>query len=141
MRSPPRGRGMSHNLRDQVHAMVRVDGPSSNGGEGLPAEATLFIDGGMAVSHAPVPEGIRRSIASGRFSEAADALRDLARDGPSAAILVALADMNLQLGNLTEAKESALKAVEADPREHSARVILARVRTALDERDAALADF
>ena len=45
------------------------------------------------------------------------------------------------MGDLTEAKENALKAVEADPREHSARVLLARVRTALDERDAALADF
>jgi hypothetical protein len=49
--------------------------------------------------------------------------------------------MNLQLGNLTEAKEQALKAVEADARDHSARVILARVRAALDECDAALADF
>jgi tetratricopeptide (TPR) repeat protein len=49
--------------------------------------------------------------------------------------------MNFQLGDLTEAKENALKAVGADPREHAARVLLARVRTALDERDAALADF
>ena len=49
--------------------------------------------------------------------------------------------MTFQLGELTEAKENALKAVEADPREHTARVLLARVRTALDERDEALADF
>jgi hypothetical protein len=49
--------------------------------------------------------------------------------------------MNLQLGDLTEAKANALRAVQADPRAHAARVLLARVRTALDERDAALADF
>ncbi len=95
----------------------------------------------MARSPAPVPEGIKRSIAGGRYSEAADALRKLAQREPSAAILAALADMTLQLGDLTEAKENALKAVAADPREHAARVMLARVRTALDEREAALADF
>ena len=95
----------------------------------------------MVRSQAPLPEGITRSIAHGRYSEAADALRSLARREPSAAILAALADMNLQLGDLTEAKEVALQAVEADTREHAARVLLARVRTALDERDAALADF
>src|ERR1700754_1925356 len=95
----------------------------------------------MAGSHAPVPEGIKRSIASGRFSEAADALRALVRPEPSVAILAALVDVSLQLGDLTEAKENALKAVEADPRHHAARVLLARVRTALDEHDAALADF
>ena len=95
----------------------------------------------MVRSLAPVPEGIKRSISCGRYSEAADALRNLVRWEPSVAILVALADMNLQLGDLTEAKENALKAVGADPREHAARVLLARVRTALDERDAALADF
>ena len=65
----------------------------------------------------------------------------LVRREPSVALLVALADMTFQLGELTEAKENALKAVEADPREHKARVLLARVRTALDERDEALADF
>jgi tetratricopeptide (TPR) repeat protein len=95
----------------------------------------------MARSQAPVPEGIKRSISCGRYSEAADALRNLVRWEPSVAILVALADMNFQLGDLTEAKENALKAVGADPREHAARVLLARVRTALDETDAALADF
>src|SRR5262245_38323400 len=95
----------------------------------------------MVRSQAPVPEAIKRSIACGRYSEAAGALRDLVRQEPSVAILVALADMNLQLGELTEAKENALKAVAADPREHTARVILARARTALDEREAALADF
>jgi tetratricopeptide (TPR) repeat protein len=95
----------------------------------------------MVRSQAPVPEGIRRSISHGRYSEAADALRSLVRREPSAAILVALADMNFQLGNLAEAKENALKAVAADPREHAARVLLARVRAALDEHDAALADF
>jgi len=95
----------------------------------------------MVRSQAPVPEGIKRSISCGRYSEAADALRNLVRGEPSVAILVALADMNFQLGDLTGAKENALKAVGADPRERAARVLLARVRTALDERDAALADF
>ena len=95
----------------------------------------------MVRSQAPVPEGIRRSISHGRYSEAADALRNLVRSEPSAAVLVALADMNFQLGDLAEAKDNALKAVAADPRQHAARVLLARVRTALDERDAALADF
>ena len=95
----------------------------------------------MVRSQAPVPDGIKRSIASGRHGEAARALRELVQREPSVAILVALTDMNLHLGDLTEAKENALKAVAADPREHTARVLLARVRTALDERDAALADF
>ena len=95
----------------------------------------------MVRSQAPLPEGITRSISHGRYGEAADALRTLVQREPSVAALVALADMAFQLGELTEAKENALKAVAADPREHSARVLLARVRTALDERDAALADF
>src|SRR4029453_5135403 len=95
----------------------------------------------MVRSQAAVPEGIQRSIAGGRYSEAADALRNLAGSAPSVAILTALADMNFQLGDLTEAKENALKAVAADPRAHAARIVLGRVRTALDERDAALADF
>ena len=58
----------------------------------------------MAHSQTPVPEGIKRSIANGRYGEAADALRNLVRRERSAAILTALADINLQLGNLTEAK-------------------------------------
>src|SRR5207244_1910157 len=95
----------------------------------------------MAGSHAPVPESIKRSISHGRYAEAADALRPLVQREPSVAALVALADVNLQLGDLTEAKERALKAVEADPREHTARVMLARARAALDETDAALVDF
>jgi hypothetical protein len=95
----------------------------------------------MARSHAPVPDGVKRSIAHGRFSEAADALRGLVGREPSLAVLTALADMTLHLGELSEAKESALKAVEADPRDQAARVLLARVRAALDEREPALADF
>jgi hypothetical protein len=95
----------------------------------------------MAHSQAPVPEGIKRTIANGRYREAAEALRDLVRREPSVAVLVALADVNLQLGHLGEAKENALMAGAADARDHSARVLLARIRTALDERDAALADF
>lgn len=95
----------------------------------------------MVRSQAPLPEGITRSISHGRYGEAADALRTLVQREPSVAALVALADMAFQLGELTEAKENALKAVAADPREHSGRVLLARVRTAFDERDAALADF
>ncbi|MBL6652980.1 MAG: hypothetical protein ISP49_15395, partial [Reyranella sp.] len=95
----------------------------------------------MARSQVPVPEGIKRIIASGCFGEAAASLRTLAEREPSVAVLTALADMNLQLGELAEAKENALKAVETDARNHSARVVLARVRAALDEDDAALADF
>src|SRR5262245_20164254 len=95
----------------------------------------------MARSSAPVPEGIKRSISHGRYAEAADALRDLVQHEPSVAILTALADMTLQLGALTEAKQNALKAVEADPRDPTARVLLGRVRAALDEREAALTDF
>ena len=95
----------------------------------------------MVRSQAPLPEGITRSISHGRYGEAADALRTLVRREPSVSVLVALADMTFQLGELTEARENALRAVEADPREHAARVLLARVRTALDERDAAPADF
>lgn len=95
----------------------------------------------MARSHVLVPEGIKRIIASGRYSEAADSLRSLVEREPSVAILTALADVSLQLGDLAEAKENALKAVDADSRNHAARVLLARVRTALDECDAAMADF
>jgi tetratricopeptide (TPR) repeat protein len=95
----------------------------------------------MSRSQAPVPESIMRDIACGRFGDAAHALRSLARQEPSAAILVALADMNFQLGDLAEAKENALKSVAADAGQHAARVLLARIRAALDEREAALADF
>ncbi|MBI2741507.1 MAG: hypothetical protein HYX38_33850 [Rhodospirillales bacterium] len=95
----------------------------------------------MARSPVLVPEGIKRIIASGRYSEAADSLRSLVEREPSVAILTALADVSLQLGDLAEAKENALKAVDADCRNHAARVLLARVRTALDECDAAMADF
>ncbi len=95
----------------------------------------------MVRSQAPVPEAIKHSIARGRFSEAAEALRVLVRQEPSAAILLALADMDFQLGNLTAAKENALRAGEASPRDQAARILLARVRAALDETDAALSDF
>lgn len=95
----------------------------------------------MALSQAQVPDDIKRRIACGRYEEAAEALQKLVRWAPSGAILAALADTNLQLGNLGDAKENALSAVEADPRNHAARVLLARVRAALDECDAALADF
>ena len=95
----------------------------------------------MAGSHVPVPESIKRSISHGRYDEAADALRILVQGKPSVPVLVALADVSFQLGDLTEAKQNAVRAVEIDPGEHTARVILARVRAALDETDAALADF
>ncbi len=95
----------------------------------------------MVRSQASVPEFVKRNIAHGRYREAADALRGLVRAEPSVAVLSALADTNLQMGDLIEAKGNALAAVEADARNHAARVLLARVRTALDERDAALADF
>ena len=90
------------------------------------------------------PRCLRASSAASPVAVTAKRLtpcESLVRREPSVAVLVALADMNLQLGDLTEAKDNALKAVAADPREHAARVLLARVRTALDERDAALADF
>lgn len=95
----------------------------------------------MARSQTSVPEEISRSIVAGRYGEAADALRILVRSEPSTAALVALASMTLQLGELAEAKESALAAVAADPQDHAARVMLARARTALDEPAAGLADF
>lgn len=95
----------------------------------------------MVRSQTPVPEEISRSIVAGRYGEAADALRILVRSEPSVAALVALASMTLQLGELTEAKESALAAVAADPQDHAARIMLARARAALDEPAAALADF
>lgn len=95
----------------------------------------------MVRSQAPVPEEISRSIVAGRYGEAADALRILVRSEPSVAALVALASMTLQLGELTEARESALAAVAAGPQDHAARVMLARVRAALNEPEAALADF
>jgi hypothetical protein len=95
----------------------------------------------MVRSLTQVPEAISRSIVAGRYGEAADALRVVVRTDPSVAALVALASMTLQLGELAEAKQSALAAVAADPQDHAARVMLARVRTALDEPAAALADF
>lgn len=95
----------------------------------------------MLRSQAPVPAAITQSITSGQFDEAAAALRELAQREPSGAILTALASMAFQLGHLAEAKESALAAVAADPRDHVARAMLARVRAALDEDEAALADF
>src|SRR4029079_11456334 len=70
-----------------------------------------------------------------------DPLRGLVLRTPSSAILAALADVNLQLGHLGEDRENALEAVAADAQNHAARVLLARVRTALEEPDAALADF
>lgn len=95
----------------------------------------------MVRSLTQVPEAISRSIVAGRYGEAADALRVVVRTDPSVAAHVALASMTLQLGELAEAKQSALAAVAADPQDHAARVMVARVRTALDEPAAALADF
>jgi hypothetical protein len=89
----------------------------------------------------PVPNSIQKSIALGRYDEAALALNKLATERPSLPVLVALAAVNLQLGDLAAAKEQVLKAVEAAPAHREARTLLARIRAALDERGDALADF
>src|SRR5688572_7677722 len=89
----------------------------------------------------PLPNGVQKSIALGRYEEAAAALVKLAEKQSSLPILLALASMHLQLGDLAAAKEQALKAVEAAPSHLEARALLARIRAALDERDAALDDF
>lgn len=88
-----------------------------------------------------VPNGIKKSIALGRYDEAALALGRLAKERPSVPILVALAAVNLQLGDLAAAREQALEAVATAPADHEARALLARIRAALDERENALADF
>jgi tetratricopeptide (TPR) repeat protein len=93
------------------------------------------------LSKNPVPNGIQKIIALGRYDEAAVALARLADEQPSLPILVALASVNLQIGDLVAAKHQALKSVEASPRDAEARVLLARIRAALDEREAALDDF
>ncbi|MBS0522307.1 MAG: hypothetical protein JSS04_01630 [Proteobacteria bacterium] len=89
----------------------------------------------------PVPNGIQKAIALGRYEEAAAALTRLAARQPSLPALVALASVNLQLGDLAAAKQEALKAAEAAPRDAEVRALLARIRAALDEREAALDDF
>ena len=88
-----------------------------------------------------MPNAVQKSIALGRYDEAAAALRRLAAERPSLPVLVALASVNLQLGELADAKAQVLKAVDAAPGDTEARALLARIRAALDERDAALADF
>ena len=93
------------------------------------------------LSRNPIPNGIQKMIALGRYEEAATALTRLAAERPSLAVLVALASVNLQLGDLAAAKHQALRAVEAAPRDSEARAVLARIRAALDEREAALDDF
>lgn len=93
------------------------------------------------LSQNPVPNGIQKTIALGRYEEAAAALGRLADEQPSLPILVALASVNLQIGDLSGAKHQALKAAEAVPGDAEARALLARIRAALDEREAALDDF
>ncbi len=93
------------------------------------------------LSQNPVPNGIQKTIAVGRYDEAAVALARLADEQPSLPILVALASVNLQIGDLVAAKHQALKAAEAAPRDAEVRALLARIRAALDEREAALDDF
>src|SRR6476661_1213478 len=93
------------------------------------------------LSEPSVPTSVQKSIALGRYEEAAAALNRLAEARPSPPILVALASVNLQLGELAAAKQQALKAVEASPTDAEARGLLARIRAALDEREAALEDF
>jgi hypothetical protein len=93
------------------------------------------------LSDTPVPNAVQKSIALGRYEDAATALAPLAAERPSLAILVALASVNLQLGDLIAAKAQVVRAVEAAPDHAEARALLARIRAALDEREAALADF
>jgi hypothetical protein len=95
----------------------------------------------MALSELPVPDAIQRSIGASRYEEAATALEALAASEPSVPRLLALATMQLLLGDLLAAKENALQVVQAAPRNAKARALLARIRAALDERPAALADF
>jgi hypothetical protein len=93
------------------------------------------------LSESSVPSSVQKSIALGRYEEAAAALTRLAETRASLPVLVALASVNLQLGELAAAKEQILKAVEATPTDAEARALLARIRAALDEREAALNDF
>ncbi|MBN9088775.1 MAG: tetratricopeptide repeat protein [Reyranella sp.] len=92
-------------------------------------------------TESPVPSSVQKSIAFGRYGEAAAALARLAVDRPSPPILLALAAVDLQLGHLADAKQHVLKVVEAAPGHVEARALLARIRAALDERSAALDDF
>lgn len=95
----------------------------------------------MALSDLPVPDSIQRSIGQSRYDEAATALKALSASEPSIPRLIALATMQLMLGELAAAKDKALQVVGAAPRHAKARALLARIRAALDERPAALADF
>jgi hypothetical protein len=95
----------------------------------------------MTLPDLPVPESIQRSIGQSRYAEAAAALQALNASAPSVPRLIALATMQLMVGALAAAKESALRAVEEAPRNGRARSLLARIRAALDERRQALADF
>jgi hypothetical protein len=94
----------------------------------------------MRTEH-PVPSSVQKSIALGRYDEAAAALARLAVERPSLPILLALAAVDLQLGDLVDAKQHVLKVVKAAPGHAEARALLARIRAALDEREAALDDF
>ena len=95
----------------------------------------------MAIPETPVPGAVAESIRRGRYGEATEALVGLVAKRPSAPLLVALAAVQLELGDLLAAKEAALGAVAANPQRAEAHNVLARVRSALDERPAALADF
>src|SRR5215471_13638676 len=92
-------------------------------------------------SEIPVPTSVQKSIALGRYDEAAAQLTRLAAERPSLPILLALASVNLQIGDLAAAKAEVLKVVAALPGHAEARGLLARIRAALDEREAALDDF
>lgn len=56
-------------------------------------------------------------------------------------MLIALASVRLILGECEAAKQDVLKVVEDNPRRWESRFLLARLRAALDEREAAMADF
>ena len=95
----------------------------------------------MALPESPVPNAIQHSLRQGRYGEAVEALAVLTARRPSVPLMMAQASANLGLGDPFAAKEIALRLVEAEPQRQEARLLLARIRTALDERDAALGDF
>jgi hypothetical protein len=64
---------------------------------GRPVMRRVGVD---MLSDTPVPNAVQKSIALGRYEDAATALAPLAAERPSLAILVALASVNLQLGDL-----------------------------------------
>src|SRR5690242_12481122 len=74
---------------------VQFTGSRAGWRVGLPSSSSSGSQPFM-LSEAPVPNGVQKSIALGRYDEAAAQLTRLAADRPSIPILVALASVNLQ---------------------------------------------